>query len=323
MKRRTIMIVIAVLAALAAVLAQRPEGRLVAPDEFTSARVVTERALSASNSPTFTETISWMEKVCRKLTVSGVQRNACKVVQFTSTAAKPVKLCATVSNQGTSRTGCRVFTVTPKSVPVNAVVNDPVVSLPDAPAGSYAFSDLDVAGNPVRFDVCSVITYQISGTDAEKALTRDAVAELSKTSGLRFREVAYDGYKPLVDALPSTPTARTGLVIRWTNETEVKELAGKVSGIAQSLLWTQGKKSWRSFASIAMDRTPEEDLTRRGGNSAWVVLLHELGHAAGLAHVQDNAQLMFPSTSVNSADSYQAGDLAGLARVGVAATRCK
>ncbi len=43
---------------------------------------------------------------------------------------------------------------------------------------------------------------------------------------------------------------------------------------------------------------------------------HELAHVAGLDHVQDRGQIMYPSISDRSPDGYAAGDRAGLAQLG-------
>ena len=42
-------------------------------------------------------------------------------------------------------------------------------------------------------------------------------------------------------------------------------------------------------------------------------MLHELGHLAGLSHVDDKAQVMYP---VIGAADYAAGDRAGLSQLG-------
>jgi hypothetical protein len=48
-------------------------------------------------------------------------------------------------------------------------------------------------------------------------------------------------------------------------------------------------------------------------------MVHELGHVAGLDHVQDRGQVMYPSISSQSPDGYGAGDRSGLAELGAQA----
>jgi hypothetical protein len=66
-------------------------------------------------------------------------------------------------------------------------------------------------------------------------------------------------------------------------------------------------------AVIALDRTNRLPLT---GAVSWkTTLLHELAHAAGLAHVSNSHQLMYPVLQ-RSLTSLQSGDKAGLYRLG-------
>lgn len=53
---------------------------------------------------------------------------------------------------------------------------------------------------------------------------------------------------------------------------------------------------------------------RNGSVIAREVMLHELGHLVGLAHVKDATQVMYPNTRPLA--HYSAGDKAGLAILG-------
>ena len=68
--------------------------------------------------------------------------------------------------------------------------------------------------------------------------------------------------------------------------------------------------------TVALDPVKIERIrTRSGEPAARAVILHELGHLVGLAHIDNGDQLMFPRVSAAITD-YSAGDLAGLARLG-------
>lgn len=329
-----------------------PEER---PDGIGASSFITrEYAEISTTGVKFRQSVQWTEKVCRTVKTPTRTANVCTNITFTDAKAVRARFCASTRVNGGPLV-CRTYTVTPTRIPptaptpkptatptaaptptptptltptpTGAPTSAPTPTLPAPsiqPAGGYALSLVDDAGEPVRFDVCRTLNWSVDGTDAEKVLTREAFADLSAETGILFREVAWDGYRPLIDRLPLTSTSTTQIVVRWSVASEVPDLAGDVAGVTENRSWSSGDRSrfWMSFAAVAIERQPGDDLRRSGGNHVWPILLHELGHAMGLAHVTDQAQLMYPSTWIGTADRYQAGDRAGLARVGRAGARC-
>jgi len=313
--------------------------------------------LGPGNVVSYRSSVTWSEKVCRSLRVSGRDVRVCRTVTFSSPKPVSVRFCTPKRESGPAQV-CRSFRVTPTrvppvlspvplpsstAIPVPTVTPEPSVTpvplpsatatptptvtpvptptpfpTPDVSTGGYVFSLLDATGEPVRFDVCRTLNWSVDGTVAEKELTRAAVAELAAASDLVFKEVPWDGFRPLIDLLPMDPNHPVQLVVRWSTADEVPDLAGDVAGVAESRSWSSDgrKRSWISFSAVVIERVASNELRRSGGNNIWPILLHELGHSVGLSHATDRKQVMFGSTWSGTADHYQDGDRAGLARVG-------
>ena len=100
------------------------------------------------------------------------------------------------------------------------------------------------------------------------------------------------------------------MLVRFTDEATVPDLAGDVAGVAHTLMIADpvSDDAFIVSGSVYLDVT----LLERAGQ-VLPVLRHEVGHLVGLDHVDDPTQLMHPQTPV---DTFQQGDLAGLAAVG-------
>jgi hypothetical protein len=97
----------------------------------------------------------------------------------------------------------------------------------------------------------------------------------------------------------------------------VPTLDGDIAGVTYTYR-ARGPSSgvWHlTSGAVYLDAAALDAGAGPGGEAGWVaVLRHELGHLAGLDHVDDPGQLMNPVTS--DVRTFQAGDRTGLARLG-------
>lgn len=192
-----------------------------------------------------------------------------------------------------------------------------------AASGAYEFiaRQRGTGSRPVTWDPCRPIRYQVNidgGPPEAAALVASAVSEVSKATGLRFE---YDG---LTDARPQWKTgylpflaSRRPVLVSWATEAEVSQLAGRVAGIGGSLpLPARDGRLRFVTGGVTLDSDSFAALDERRGGPALerAIVLHELGHLVGLAHVTDQSELMY-ADNVGLLD-YGPGDRAGLARLG-------
>lgn len=172
-----------------------------------------------------------------------------------------------------------------------------------------------VAGTSrVRWDPCTVHRYRINPQGAWKGHRKDvrtAFEQISEATGLRFRfagTTRYVGWSPRPGHYP----ADASFTVSWAKPTVLRLLAGGVVGV--------GGASW-SGIEFSQGRVTLDSTWHLGGPRSWVkrqrqlLLLHELGHALGLGHVDDRRQVMNPSLQ-DLPGAYSAGDLAGLETLG-------
>jgi len=155
--------------------------------------------------------------------------------------------------------------------------------------------------------------------------TKSAVAKLAYATRMTF------SYKGTTTEVPRKGTARTQtaeIVIAWTSPSKTDyPLTGSTIGYGGfSWAWAYRTVNGATTYSYAAQRgfvvldTPQalSQLSAgfgtgpRRGN----LLMHELGHAAGLQHVSDPTQLMYPALMRATPNGYAAGDRAGLTRLG-------
>jgi len=192
--------------------------------------------------------------------------------------------------------------------------------------GPFAFT-AHQAGDPdapVGYDPCKPVKVKVNPQYAPadyQELVDEALAHVGAAAGLRLE---YDGTtdeRPqwenrYVPEFFGAPRNRPGL-IAWAGADEVPELAGRVAGVGGSVaVEDQSGRARFITGGVTLDKGLFEDLmtSTAGRAEARAILLHELAHMLGLAHVDDPDELM-NADNLGLLD-FGPGDLAGLAKVG-------
>ena len=195
---------------------------------------------------------------------------------------------------------------------------------PTATSSAYRFlSRQRDSEDPVTWSPCRPIRYVVRPDNAPRGgseLLEAAIADVSRSTGLTFVDAGSTTEAPREDREAYQPD-RYGdrwapVLVSWATSEEVPDFGIDVIGEAgaQSLTTTSGDRAYVTGA-LALDAAGMGRLLRAGRTvEARAVVLHELGHLVGLAHVDDKEQIMFPRSSALA--GYAAGDQTGLAALG-------
>jgi len=148
------------------------------------------------------------------------------------------------------------------------------------------------------------LTWRNIGTSKQRALVEETIELWARATGLTLEEVPPDDvnghiYHPAIE-------------FRWGTSEDTEELRpppgayrfGAAQLSVQRPHWIKWVTVFINVNIPAWVGRPEEDIWK-------FTILHELGHAAGLGHVEyETGQIM---SSQLKADVYQRGDLSGLA----------
>jgi hypothetical protein len=186
---------------------------------------------------------------------------------------------------------------------------------------------LDGRGTPARWDPCTPIHYVVDLAYAPAGAlsdVRQSLARLALASGLTFADDGTREERPLRGRSAYQPEAYgdrwAPLLISWSPP-QLTDLLGDPRAEAVTMPVAvpgpTGAGGSIVTAEVVLNAARQLPVGFGPGPSEGEVLLHELGHAVGLGHVDSRSEAMFPS--VRGVAGYGAGDLAGLRALGRAA----
>jgi hypothetical protein len=183
---------------------------------------------------------------------------------------------------------------------------------PDA----YRFS-AKVDGVPIHWNKCDRIGFRVYTRGAPpRAIrqSREAVSRLNQASGLRF---VFQGRSRVQAGRYNRYARDTKLVIGWSTPRRSPGLGGAGLGGVSYDPSTGEIRNGFVLLNSRVDLEPGFGRGPRYGTQGTIgqVLMHELGHAVGLAHVRNEPQIMY-GVATRKMATWGAGDRNGLVRVG-------
>ncbi|HET6916273.1 MAG TPA: hypothetical protein VFH56_09320 [Acidimicrobiales bacterium] len=183
----------------------------------------------------------------------------------------------------------------------------PVAASSPSPStdNNYAYEVTNGAGQPARWNPCDALHYAVVSSGAPTGWQNDVTNDINQVSAATGISFVNDGTYSSTSAVPSS----SKIVLSWVPS--LSSSGGDTIGLTTYWYYnTSGFVPQMASAQIQLLTS----LKAGGGYSGeQPVLLHELGHAMGLAHV-NAAEVMNPVDQ--GYGSYMGGDLNGLWHLG-------
>jgi hypothetical protein len=196
----------------------------------------------------------------------------------------------------------------------------PLGAPPDVDAGKgtfeFAMRQPTDPARPVAYDPCRPIEYEVNAElvpERGEELIHEGVAAIEAATGLDFRFVGRTDRLPDSGGLQGQP-----VLIAWTTPDVVQRLEGDVAGVGGSAAIADPDTREMRYVtgSVSLD-TPDlirDVVTAERQDEVLAIIVHELGHLVGLAHVDDSRELMYDDNVGQT--ELGPGDREGLALLG-------
>jgi hypothetical protein len=190
--------------------------------------------------------------------------------------------------------------------------SDPPTS---SPGTGYAFTQTTSDGSPVAFDPCAgPLRLLHNPASAPYAAAADLRALAERLTGGLGREVRFAGRTARTrEAFEADPPDRPTILVTWVPDRRDLDEGSGPNAVGEGGFIARGDTITAGTITLVADA----DLVPGLGPGSWgALLLHEGGHAVGLAHVDDPTQAMNPQLVPDRPARWGAGDRAGLALLG-------
>ena len=185
--------------------------------------------------------------------------------------------------------------------------------------GQYVFAATQPGSSaPVGWDPCSPVAYAVNAAGmpaGTRPLVDRAIARVSAATGLVFEDDGDTDRRPFTGSLVRLGGARP-VVIGWATAAEYPQLAGAVAGIggAAAEEGAQGRTYYVTGGVVLDTDAFTEATVAQQPRVLEAIVVHELAHVVGLAHVTEPMELMFADNTGQV--ELGPGDREGLARLG-------
>ena len=185
----------------------------------------------------------------------------------------------------------------------------------------YRFLHTRDNGQPVRWSTCEPIEYVVrpaNEPEGARELLEESIDRISEVTGLELSFVRTTREGPSNKRQPYQPD-RYGdrwapVLITYSDGDEYPRLKGQAAGYAGPTYVEHSGVAPRFVSGMVV--LDAEQMSSMGEEGTRAVMLHELAHVIGLAHIQDRGQLMNPVQYGRGVTDLQEGDLAGLRALG-------